>query len=82
MERKDQMAVFLNKKVEEVKNNTWKLKFGGQDIPLKDLARPVVGIIEWADDYISGALSTNPYSSIAWSGISLLLPVSYQFFFA
>jgi hypothetical protein len=76
-ERKDQMATLLTRKIEEVKKNTWKLKFGGQDIPLKDLAQPVVGIIQWADDYISGALSSNPYASLAWGGVSLLLPVSH-----
>jgi hypothetical protein len=79
VERKDQIATLLARKIEEVKKNTWKLKFGGQDLPLKDLAQPVVGIIQWADDYISGALSANPYASLAWGGVSLLLPVSHDF---
>ena len=37
---------------------------------------PVVGTIRWANDYISNALSANPYASLAWAGVSLLLPVS------
>jgi hypothetical protein len=77
VERKAQMTTLLSRKLEEVKENTWKLKFGGHDIPLKDLAQPVVGIIQWADEHISGALSANPYASIAWAGVSLLLPVSH-----
>ncbi|KAE9376195.1 hypothetical protein N431DRAFT_404374 [Stipitochalara longipes BDJ] len=76
IERKDLMRVLLTRKIEEVKENTWKLKFGGHEIPVKDLAEPVAGIIEWADDYISGALSANPYASIAWAGVSLLLPLT------
>jgi hypothetical protein len=76
LERKTQMAALLARKVEEVKKNTWRLKFGGHDVPLKDLAESVLGIVQWADDYISGALSANPYALIAWGGVSLLLPVS------
>jgi hypothetical protein len=78
VERKDQMATLLARKVEEVKKNTWKLKFSAHDIPLKDLAGPVVSLVQWANDYISGALSANPYASLAWGGVSLLLPVSHK----
>jgi len=47
LERKDQMSTFLDKKIETVKENTWKLKFCGKDVPLKDLAKPVIGIIQY-----------------------------------
>jgi len=77
VERKAQMMTLLSRKVDEVKKNTWRLRFGGHGVQLKDLAQPVVGIIQWTDDHISGALSTNPYASIAWAGVSLLLPVSH-----
>jgi hypothetical protein len=51
---------------------------GSQGIPLKDLVKPVVGMIQSADDYISDALSAHPYASLAWSGVMLLLPVSHS----
>jgi hypothetical protein len=73
--RKEQMAVILEGKLEEVQQNTWKLKFGGKEVPVKDLMEPVVGIIEKANRYINSALSANPYASIAWAGVGLLLPV-------
>ncbi|KAE8454432.1 hypothetical protein EG329_000054 [Mollisiaceae sp. DMI_Dod_QoI] len=76
VERQEQMAVLLGRKIKQTKDDTWKLKFYGKDIPVKDLAQPVVGIIQWADDYISNALSANPYASIAWAGVSLLLPLA------
>ncbi|KAF4630221.1 hypothetical protein G7Y89_g7914 [Cudoniella acicularis] len=76
VERKDLMRRLLIRKIDDIKENTWKLKFGGQEIPVKDLAQPVVGIIQWADDYISGALNANPYASVAWAGVSLLLPLT------
>ena len=38
---------------------------------------PVVSMIGWAKDYIGAAASGNPYTAIAWSGVSLLLPVGF-----
>jgi hypothetical protein len=70
------MNIILKAKVDEVNKNVWKLKFGGKDVPVKDLMQPVAGTIDWANDYTSDALSANPYESLAWAGVSLLLPVS------
>jgi hypothetical protein len=75
--RENLMAIVLREKMEEVDENTWRLKFCGREVPIRDLAEPVVGIVKWADDYIGNAVSANPYASIAWAGVSLLLPVSY-----
>lgn len=76
MERKKQMETLLKRKIEEVNQDSWKLRFGGEEIPVKDLVEPVVGVIDWANEYISDAVSVNPYASIAWAGVGLLLPVS------
>lgn len=77
--KEDQMRTVLKKKMEEVNQNIWKLKFHGEEFPVKDMIGPVVGVIDWANEYISNALSTNPYASIAWAGVGLLLPVSILF---
>lgn len=74
--REDQMKIILEKKVEEVKQSMWKLRFGASEVPVKDLVQPVVGIIDWANQYINAAVSSNPYASLAWAGVGLLLPVS------
>lgn len=71
----DQMATFLRKKMSEVEGKAWKLKFGDKEFRVKDLAEPVVGIIKWTEKYVDGAISANPYASVAWAGISLLLPL-------
>lgn len=77
--REDQMKIILKAKVEEVNQNIWKLKFGANEVPVKDLMQPVVGTIDWANEYINAAVSANPYASIAWVGVGLLLPVSDTF---
>jgi hypothetical protein len=52
------------------------LRFNGIDIAFEELAKPVLAIVNWADKYVTGALSANPYASIAWAGVGLILPVS------
>jgi hypothetical protein len=75
--RREQMASLLEKKIAEAKKNAWKLKYGtDNEVLLKDLAGPVINIIREAETFVNGAVSANPYASIAWAGISLLLPVS------
>ncbi|KAL7908184.1 ankyrin repeat-containing domain protein [Trichoderma velutinum] len=56
-------------------NNAWKLKFGGAEIQMRDLLPPILGIISHANDYITTSLNANMYPSIAWAGVSLLLPL-------
>lgn len=75
--RREQMDAILKCKMDEVNRDTWKLKFGDSEVPVRDVAEPVLGVVSWANDYIANAISANPYASIAWSGVSLLLPVRF-----
>jgi hypothetical protein len=75
----DQMKSILEAKVQDVNKNTWKLEFGGRGVLVKDLMKPVVAIVDWSNEYISAAVSANPYASVAWAGVSLLLLVSNSF---
>jgi hypothetical protein len=69
------MDAALKRKVEEVQRDAWKLKFGGSAVPVKDLTEDVLRVVGWANDYITNAASGNACTSIAWFGVSLLLPV-------
>lgn len=69
------MKVVVEKKLGEFKDNTWKLKGLGGEVAVKDLAKPVVGVIKWADTWISSAVSANPIASIGWAGVSVFLPL-------
>lgn len=73
---RDQMDIVLRSKMDEVNQNSWKLRFGSSEVQVKDLAQPILGVVNWANEYMSGALTPNPCASMAWAGISLLLPVS------
>ncbi|CZR67570.1 uncharacterized protein PAC_17469 [Phialocephala subalpina] len=73
--RKEQMVALVEKKVVEAKKNAWKLKYGDSEVLVKDLAEPVVNLINDAEKFVDGVVSANPYASIAWAGVSLLLPL-------
>jgi hypothetical protein len=73
--RKEQMTALVEKKTAEARENAWKLRYGDNEVLLKDLAGPVVSVIQDAEAFVNGAVSANPYASIAWAGVSLLLPV-------
>lgn len=75
--KREQMQFVLQLKIDEVNRDAWMLKFGSStEIDFKDIVEPVLGIIKRANNYITQALSGCPQASIAWAGISLLLPVS------
>ncbi|KAK3689356.1 ankyrin repeat-containing domain protein [Podospora appendiculata] len=73
--KRELMETILGYKMDEVNRDTWKLKFGSNEVQVKDLVEPVLGVIDWANEYITGAVEANPYASVAWAGVSLLLPL-------
>jgi hypothetical protein len=73
--KREQMDAILQRKMDEINRETWKLRFGSNEYLVKDLAEPALGAINRVNGYISGALASNPYASIAWAGVSVLLPV-------
>lgn len=75
-ERCGQMVAVLKQKLGEMEDKRWKHNFMGHELKVKDLVEPVVGVLEWANDHVATALSSNPYGSLAWAGVGLLLPVS------
>lgn len=52
IDRQKQISSILERKAEQKKNDTWKLKFGGKEVPVKYLAEPVVGLIKYGTLFI------------------------------
>lgn len=73
---RERMEIVLKTKMEKVKREAWKLQFGNSEIQISSLLPIFSSIASKANDYISKALAVNPPASLAWGGISVLLPVS------
>lgn len=72
---RDQMDIVLRNKMDEVNQNSWKLRFGSSEVQVKNLAQSILSVVNWTNEYITVALTPNPCASMAWTGISLLLPL-------
>jgi hypothetical protein len=55
--------------------NQWRISLQGKDIKFREAAEKLIKILLWSDEIIKPALSAQPYAALAWSGISILLPV-------
>ncbi|PTB42529.1 hypothetical protein M441DRAFT_165853, partial [Trichoderma asperellum CBS 433.97] len=73
--RRDWMQAILQNKMEEVNKNKSKLELGNYKGQSKNVIRLVLKVANSANDFIGSAASTNPYTSIAWTGVSFLLPL-------
>ncbi len=72
------MDAMLRRNLDDVHGDLWKLKSGSSEVLVEDLAQSVLCVVEWANDYVTGAVGVNGFVSIAWFGVSLLLPVGCQ----
>jgi hypothetical protein len=55
IQRHEQMKVLLAKKIKEIEDGEWKLKFKDHELAVKGLVEAVVAVIDWAKDFV-GAL--------------------------
>ncbi|KAI0903459.1 ankyrin repeat-containing domain protein [Ustulina deusta] len=72
---KDHMHAILQRKMDEVNRDAWKLKFGSSDVQVREVVQPVLGVVNRANNFITAAVSANPHASLAWVGVSVLLPL-------
>jgi hypothetical protein len=73
---RERMSAILASKMEEVNKNATKLAWGNSEINIKDAGELVLNVVSSANSFITQAVSANAYASIAWAGVSFLLPVS------
>lgn len=54
------------------------VRLGREPIKVREQGEKIIKFILWSNDFISAAVSAQPYAALAWSGVSILLPVSWQ----
>ncbi|KAL9601837.1 MAG: hypothetical protein Q9179_002728 [Wetmoreana sp. 5 TL-2023] len=53
----------------------WQVSLLGKDIKIREQAEKLVKFLLWTDPIVKNAVSAQPYAALAWSGVSLLLPL-------
>lgn len=67
----------VKQKLQDHDAKQWMLNCLGKSIKVKVQGEKIIKFILWSNDIISTALSSQPYAALAWSGVSILLPVSF-----
>lgn len=66
------MRTVVDRKLKQYKLEKLTIK----GVAVKDMMKPVVRVLKWADTYVSSAINANPIASIAWAGVTVFFPVS------
>ena len=69
------IEAFVRSKLQEREASQLIIKIGQQTVKVREQAEKVLKFILWSNNTVAQALSTQPYAALAWSGVSVLLPV-------
>jgi hypothetical protein len=53
----------------------WQVSFMGKDVMVRDQIEKLVKFVVWVDETVKPAVGAQPYAALAWSGVTLLIPV-------
>lgn len=70
------IEAIVKPKLENREANRLVLHLGKAPINVREQGEKIIKFILWSKDVISPAVSAQPYAALAWSGVSILLPVS------
>ena len=71
-----QLQAVLKSRIEKREAKRWMLQLGSHSLKVKEQYENVIRFVLWSDNIISGAVGSQPYLALAWSGVSMILPVS------
>lgn len=68
--------ILIDKALYENKSRQWCITLGGKPLKIRELGAKIISSVSSSQDYLSKATSVEPHAALAWTCISLLLPVS------
>ena len=71
----EMIETIVKSKIEDREANQMVINLGGKSVKVREQGEKVIKFILWSKDIVSQALSAQPYAALAWSGVSILLPV-------
>lgn len=74
--RPELIETIVKSKLQDREANQLVINLGTKPVKVREQGEKVIKFILWSKDIVSQALSAQPYAALAWSGVSILLPVS------
>jgi hypothetical protein len=65
----------VNKLFEVREKKQWRVSLLGNNVKIREQVERLAKFLLWSDPVVKNALSAQPYAALAWSGVSILLPV-------
>ncbi|KKO97167.1 hypothetical protein THAR02_10726 [Trichoderma harzianum] len=65
----------VKRTIEDEEKKSWRVSLFGADYEVRIQVERLIKFLLWSDSIVKVAMSSQPYSSLAWSGVSLLLPL-------
>ena len=65
----------MKKLLEDREKKQWQVSLLGKDVKVREQVEKLAKFLLWSDPFVKTAVSAQPYAALAWSGVSLLLPV-------
>lgn len=72
----DLIKIVVDKGLQDHEKRRMVIHLGEKPIKVREQGEKVIKFILWSNKFISAAVSAQPYAALAWSGVSILLPVS------
>ena len=70
------IETIINSNLQDREADQWVVNLGKKPVKVREQGEKVINFVLWSKDIVSEALSAQPYAALAWSGVSILLPVS------
>ena len=71
------IEAIIKEKLEHREANRLVVHLGTRPIKVREQGEKIIKFILWSNNFVSAAVSVQPYAALAWSRVSILLRVSY-----
>lgn len=79
LSNRQSVETIVNKLQADREQGQWKLTIYDHDVKIRSQVEKLLKLLAWSDPIVKSAISTQPYAALAWSGVSLIIPVSPYF---
>jgi hypothetical protein len=70
------VRAIVDRAIKNREEKRWIVPLLGTDIEVRKQAERLAKLLLWSELIVKSAVSNQPYAALAWSGVSILLPVS------
>ncbi|KAL7824032.1 hypothetical protein V8C26DRAFT_384656 [Trichoderma gracile] len=69
------IRAIVHRAIDDREKKRWRVSLLGTDIEVRKQAERLAKLLLWSDPIVKSAVSSQPYAALAWSGVSILLPL-------